>query len=78
MPSNAGMFFKQVMQIAAFDFYDFGDIIHEWFAIEPTDPVDHKFESVGFESKYFLVNMGSLAVFCLIYICLAGVTLVLG
>ena len=29
MPSNAGMFFKQVMQIAAFDFYDFGDIIHE-------------------------------------------------
>lgn len=29
MPSNAGMFFKQIMQIAAFDFYDFGDIIHE-------------------------------------------------
>jgi len=30
MPANAGIFFKHVMEIAAFDFYDFGDIIHEY------------------------------------------------
>lgn len=29
MPSNANMFFRQVMQIAAFDFYDFSDIVHD-------------------------------------------------
>ncbi len=40
MPANAGIFFKHVMEIAAFDFYDFGDIIHEHMQIEPTDPLD--------------------------------------
>ena len=38
------------MEIAAFDFFDFGDLIHEHFAIDPTDPIDSNFEAVGFES----------------------------
>ena len=50
MPANAGMFFRTIMSIAAFDFYDFTDIIHELFSIEPTDPIDKNFESIGFES----------------------------
>ena len=40
LPANAGMFFRSVMEIAAFDFYDFTDIIHELFQIEGTDPID--------------------------------------
>ena len=36
--------------------------------MEPTDPVNPKFEAVGFESQYFLVNMGTMAVFYGIYI----------
>ena len=55
------------MEIAAFDFYDFGDIIHSIFGIVPTDPVDANFESVGFESQYFMVNIGTMIVFYLIY-----------
>ena len=31
MPSNAGIFFKEIMAIAAFDFYDFSDVIHDNF-----------------------------------------------
>ena len=71
MPANAGMFFKHVMEIAAFDFYDFGDIIHENMKIEPTDPIDANFEAVGFESQYWMVNLGTMFVFYLIYIAIA-------
>lgn len=38
------------MEIAAFDFFDFTDIIHDLFQIEPTEPIDNNFEAVGFES----------------------------
>lgn len=68
MPSNAGLFFKQVMEIAAFDFYDFTDIILDLFEIEATDPIDNNFEAVGFESQYFLINMGTMVIFCMIYV----------
>ena len=50
LPSNCGIFFRQVMEIASFDFYDFGDIIHENFKIEETEPVSDGFEEIGFES----------------------------
>ena len=55
------------MEIAAFDFYDFGDIIHELFKILPTNPIDANFDSIGFESQYFMVNIGTMIVFYLIY-----------
>ena len=57
------------MEIAAFDFYDFGDIIHSVFGIVPTDPIDINFDSIGFESQYFMVNVGTMIVFYLIYTC---------
>ena len=75
MPGNAGIFFKAIMEIAAFDFYEFGEHIHDWLDIPPTEPVDYKFDAIGFESRYFLVNMGSMAIFYLIYIVLILVSL---
>ena len=68
LPSNCGLFFKQVMEIAAFDFYEFGDIIHSKFEIEETEPVSEGFEQIGFESQYFLVNMGTMVIFYAIYL----------
>lgn len=50
MPANAAVFFRHIMEIAAFDFVDFGDIIHETFEIEETEPIDVNFDSIGFES----------------------------
>ena len=77
MPANAGIFFAHMMSIAAFDFYDFTDIIHDNFGIEPTEPLDANFEALGFESQYFLVNMGSMAAFYLFFFTLVFVSLVL-
>lgn len=77
MPANAGIFFSHMMEIASFDFYDFSEPIHEMFELEPTDPVDARFEALGFESKYFLVNMGTMVVFYLFYFLLVSTSLIL-
>ena len=36
--------------------------------IEPTDAVDENFGTLGFDSRYFLVNLGSMIVFVIFYI----------
>ena len=56
------------MAIAAFDFYDFSDIIHDNFKISQTDPIDTNFETIGFESSYFMINMGTMFLFYIYYI----------
>lgn len=48
------------MEIAAFDYYDTTDVVHEVFDAPPTEPIDEDFEALGFESEYLLVNIGSL------------------
>ena len=68
MPGNAAIFFGHIMSIAAFDFIEFGDIIHEAFSIEATDPINDQFNSVGFESQYFLNNLGTIALFYIVYL----------
>ena len=56
------------MEIAAFDFYDFSDLIHDRFEIPHTEPINTNFETIGFESSYFLINMGTMFLFYIYYI----------
>lgn len=43
LPANAAIFFKSIFQIAAFDFYDMNDVIHEALELEPTEPFNENF-----------------------------------
>ena len=43
MPANAGLFFRALMEIAAFDFYDFSDFVHNIFQVEPKETTDLNF-----------------------------------
>ena len=70
MPANAKDFFKTIFQIAAFDFVDLTDFYSNLFNIEPTEAIDDNFDEIGFSSRYFLVNMGTLGFFFLIYLIL--------
>lgn len=70
MPANAGIFFRNVMEIAAFDFYEVDDLVHGTFNIEPSEPISAQFAALGLQSQYFLVNMGTMVFFILIYILL--------
>ena len=50
MPANAGMVFKYLTKIAAFDVFEIGDYVDEYLELEQTEPVDNNFETLGFES----------------------------
>ena len=65
LPQNAGAFFKIVFEMAGFDFYDTGDIMHNGLDIEPTeaylsDLPYANFEAIKFDSMYMINNMGTL------------------
>ena len=64
IPSNAGMFFAEFSKIAAFDllefeYFNFGDFMDSILDLIPTGPINSKFEAIGFESLYFINNLGS-------------------
>lgn len=65
MPANTGMFFNQLAAIAAFDFFEIGDYLNDWFGLDSKDPVNEKFETIGMESIYFMNNLGTFVVILL-------------
>lgn len=77
IPANAGLFFKQIMQIAAFDIIEIGEPLDKLLNLEPTEPINDNFEAVGFESIYLLNNMGTFAIAYFIWILAAIIALFL-
>ena len=63
IPANAGIFYSIIMELAAFDLIDIGPMVTEILKLEHTDPVNEKFESLGYESLYFFNNVGSFTLF---------------
>ena len=77
IPANAGVFFKQIMQIAAFEIIEISEPLNKILDLQPTEPINENFEAVGFESIYLLNNMGTLAIAYLIWAVAAIITLFL-
>ena len=63
MPANAGQVFKYLTKIAAFDVFEIGDYVDEILELEESDPVNINFESLGFETQWFIHNMGSFFIY---------------
>ena len=59
IPPNAGIFMSYLTKIAAFDIFEIGEYAESLLELEPTDPLNPKFEAIGMESLYFINNMGS-------------------
>ena len=53
------MFFSHMMAIAAFDFFETSEFISDLLDLLPRDPINEKFESIGFETVYFMNNLGT-------------------
>ena len=67
VPASANMLVEILFQIAAFDIIPMEDFYDDLLDLEPQEPLSEKFEAVGFESVYFLHNMGSLIIAFLVY-----------
>ena len=51
MPANAGIIFRKLAEIAAFDYFTIEDTVDDILDLLPTEPVNNKMETIGFESR---------------------------
>ena len=58
MPANSGMFNNIVTSMAVYEVIEIGDFANELLELNPTDPVNEKYESIGFGDLYFTNNVG--------------------
>ena len=59
MPANVQMFFNQINKIASFDIIDLDPFINKVLNLNETEPFNANFRAIGFNSMFFLNNMGS-------------------
>jgi len=71
LPGNAAVFFNVLMTVASFDVLPTDNFYDKVLNTTPTLPLTANFEAVGFESMYFLYNMGSLMVLLMVFALLA-------
>ena len=55
------------MTIAAFDIIEFHEFYDPALGITPSGPLNPNFNTLGFESLYFINNLGSMALAYVIY-----------
>jgi len=68
LTANVGIFFNQMMQIAAFDIFETAPLLNDLLGLEQDGKVlNSNFETLGYESLYFLHNMGSLLFVFVLY-----------
>ena len=71
IPANAGIFFNQIMQIAAFDLIEINGPLNYLLDLKPTGPLNQNFGAIGFESIFLINNMGTLGIAFLVWLLLA-------
>jgi len=74
LPANASEFFKTMMKIAMFDYVDTGPYVDALLDQKYSFPDDPNLEILGFESIYFLNNLGTLVFFYIMYVLMAMLT----
>jgi len=67
MPASAKVFFNQLFKIASFNLIDIDPYINKMLSLNETEPFNPNFDSLGFNSMYFLNNMNSLLLGFILY-----------
>ena len=59
-PANANAVTSVIIEIAAFDFFESLGLLEAWMYFPPTGSLNERFERTGYETKYFILNMGTV------------------
>jgi len=69
--------YSYLLNIAAFDVLPTDDIFDWFFEFKSSEPVTEKFGALGYETKYFVKNMGTVFIVGVIFVILLVLTLFL-
>ena len=67
MPANAGIYFNLLMQVAAFEFLQTEEFYFDMLDGAETKALSHNFEVIGFDSIWFMNNMGFMGICLLLF-----------
>ena len=67
LPGNVQAFFNQIFKIASFDIVEVGPYINSILHLNDTEPLNQNFDALGFNSMYFLNNLGTLLLGFILY-----------
>jgi hypothetical protein len=63
IPANAQLFYGFIMQLASFNILPMQDFYGKYLPSPSWDgPLNERFEAIGFQSTFFLNNMGSMVI----------------
>ena len=77
IPGNVAFLYSYLLNIASFDFLPTDDIFDWFFVFKSSEPVTEKFGALGYETNYFVKNMGTVFIVGVILAILLVVTLFL-
>ena len=76
-PGNVAFFYSYLLNIAGFDFLPTDNIFDWLFEFKSSEPLTARFETIGYETTYFVKNMGTMFIFGVIFAILLVLTLFL-
>jgi hypothetical protein len=61
-PASSSVFISKLMDLLAFQFWDMSPILDSVLSLDDDDyPLTDQFETLGYESLYFLKNLGTVS-----------------
>ena len=78
IPGGAQIFYGYLFDIIAFNIFKTGELYNNYFDLPEPVTLNDIFKSQGYESKYFLNNIGDIAVYFLAYPILSLVSFIFG
>ena len=67
LPGNVQAFFNQIFKIASFDIIEIGPYVNNMLNLNATEALNANFDALGFESMFFMNNLGTLLIGFIIY-----------
>lgn len=69
-PGNAAHFYRNLLNVASFDVFPTDDFFDWIFNFKASEPVTARFGALGYETKFFVKNMGTLFIVGVIFVLL--------
>ena len=57
-----------MLEIAHFDIIEVGEYYEQVFEMPPTDPLTPSLDRIGFETHYFIFNLGALSIIVVTFV----------
>ena len=67
-PANANEIQTVLIKFATFDFLEQLGLLEKWIYFPNTGALDMRFEQSGYETKYFILNMGTVFFLMILFI----------